>query len=77
MKLKTAKYVLFAFCALMLASLLLCSVTKEIWLGYLGLGFAFAGAAFWIIFGRCPNCEHFLGRTDGKYCPYCGANIEW
>lgn len=77
MKLKTAKYVLFAFCALMCVSLILCSAAKEAWLGYLGIGFALVGAAFWIIFGRCPDCGHFLGRTCDAYCPHCGAKIPW
>ena len=48
MDLKTAKYLLLAFCVLMCISLLLCSATKEIYLGYLSIGFAMAGAAVWI-----------------------------
>lgn len=77
MDLKTAKYLLLAFCVLTCISLLLCSATKEIYLGYLSIGFAMAGAAVWIIFGRCPSCGHFLGRIYGRYCPHCGAEIPW
>ena len=61
----------------MCISLLLRSATKEVWLGYLGIGFAMMGAALWVIFGRCPSCGHFLGRAYVQYCSHCGAKIPW
>lgn len=77
MSLKPARALLLAFCGLMCISLLLRSATKEVWLGYLGIGFAMMGAALWVIFGRCPSCRHFLGRAYVQYCSHCGAKIPW
>ena len=77
MKLKTAKYILLSACALMAVLLLAGSAVQSPLLILLGSVIAFAGAVFWIVFGRCPNCGKFLGRTDGKHCPHCGAEIKW
>lgn len=77
MKLKTAKYMLFVFCLLMVVSLVVCSVTKIKLIGYLGIAFALLGVIFWVIFGRCPRCGGFLGRSSGKYCPHCGEKVDW
>lgn len=74
--LKTARRILAAFCVLMVGAFVLCGATGIRWLGYLGIGFAFAGAVSWILLGRCPTCGKFLGRSDGKYCPHCGAKLE-
>lgn len=74
--LKTARRILTVLAALMVGSFVLCGVTGARWLGYLGIGFAFAGAVSWILLGRCPACGKFLGRSDGKYCPHCGARLE-
>ena len=77
MKLKTAKNLLLLSCLIMAILLVICSVTKILWLGYLGIAFVFAGAFIWILFGRCPSCGRFLGKVDNKYCPHCGERIEW
>jgi len=54
MRLKTAERILSAFVILMIAAILLCSGTGKLLWGYIGIGLAFAGGIFWIIFGRCP-----------------------
>ena len=77
MKLKTAKNLLLLSRLIMAILLVICSVTKILWLGYLGIAFVFAGAFIWILFGRCPSCGRFLGKVDNKYCPHCGERIEW
>lgn len=75
--LKTARRILVVFCVLMVGAFVLCSVTGIRWLGYLGIGFAFAGAGSWILLGRCPECGKPLGRVEGRCCPHCGAKLEW
>ena len=77
MKLKTAKWFLLAGCVLMALFLLLCAATERKVFGYVGAGFAFASLIFWIIFGRCPACGGFLGRSSGKHCPHCGKELKW
>ena len=77
MKLKTAKNLLLLSCLIMAILMVICSVTKVLWLGYLGIAVVFAGAFIWILFGRCPSCGRFLGKVDNKYCPHCGERIEW
>jgi hypothetical protein len=77
MKLKTAKYILFSACVLMAILFLIGSAAKIHWFIFLGVALAWVGIAFWIVFGRCPNCGKFLGRTYGKHCPHCGEKIEW
>ena len=77
MKLKTAKVVLFTGCGLMLLFLLLCAALEKKVYGYIGAAFAIASAIFWLIFGRCPYCGHYLGRVGkGQHCPHCGEKIE-
>ena len=77
MKLKTAKVVLFAGCGLMLLFLLLCAALEKKVYGYIGAVFAIASAIFWLVFGRCPYCGHYLGRVgEGQHCPHCGEKIE-
>lgn len=76
MKLRTAKIILYVCCVLMAISLFICSAIKNRFFGYWGIVLAFAGAAIWFIFGRCPSCGHFLGRTYDKHCPHCGEKIE-
>lgn len=78
MRLKTAERILSAFVILMIAAILLCSGTGKLLWGYIGIGLAFAGGIFWIIFGRCPHCGSYLGRHGdvGKYCPHCGERIR-
>lgn len=31
---------------------------------------------FRIMFYRCPHCSKFLDRSRGKYCPYCGKEVN-
>lgn len=76
MKLKTAKIILYICCALIAISLFACSATRNTTFGYLGIVLAFVGVAFWFLFGRCPSCGKFLGRTYDKHCPHCGEKIE-
>lgn len=74
---KTAKYIVLAACAMMLLLYLAASATG-IGLFYIAGGAAaFAGVLCWLLFGRCPSCGRFLGRTDGSYCPHCGKKIPW
>ena len=75
MKLRTAKYLLYVFCLLMVVSLLICFVTKVEWIGYLGIAFAFLGVLFWVIFGRCPHCGAFLGRSWGNIVLIVGKRL--
>ena len=77
MRLKVARGILRASCLLTIAAILVCSLTKTAWMGFLGIGFFAVGAAVWIMFGRCRNCGYFLGRTGDKHCPHCGAKIDW
>jgi len=76
MKLKTAEHILLSACALMLVFFFIGSKTQNHILILAGITVAFASAAFWIIFGRCPNCGKHLGREPGKYCPHCGEKLE-
>ena len=76
MKLKTAKYIFGAACILMVLFIILCSHTKRMVFGYLGIAFAIIGVVFWVIFGRCPNCGRYLGMIRGHYCPRCGEKID-
>ena len=45
MNLKKAKYIIFVFCLLMVVSIVVCSITKIKWIGYLGIAFALLGVA--------------------------------
>ena len=38
--------------------------------GFVPIGF------FWYQSLKCPNCKSFMGKTVGKYCPLCGAQIQ-
>lgn len=77
MKLKTAKYLYYTLCLLMVVCMLACSAAKTDWLAFAAIAIAFVAVLFWIIFGRCPCCNKFLWRSDGKYCPHCGEKLEW
>ena len=39
-------------------------------------GLALAGAVVWIVFGTCPECGKFIGRTGARFCPHCGEKLE-
>ena len=77
MSLRIAKRILLGACVVMAAALMLSGVTKALWLLYLGIVSAVIGGIIWAVFGRCPDCGGFLGRADSKYCPHCGAKIQW
>lgn len=77
MKLKTANYIMVSTCVLMVLLIAAGSYTKNRGLLLSGIVVAFLGMAFWIIFGRCPSCGKYLGRTNGKHCPHCGEKIDW
>lgn len=73
---KTARYILFSACAVMVLFFLVAACTKNVLFIFLGGAVAFIGVAFWIVFGRCPSCGEFLGRTYDKHCPHCGEKIK-
>lgn len=77
MSLKNARRGLWGFCLLMGLLLMVGSWTRQPGWLYGGLAAAVAGAVFWLIFGRCPTCGRFLGRSDGSYCPHCGSKLPW
>ena len=74
--LKTARRILLVFCVLMVGALVLCLITGNRWLMRFAIIMGFLGAGSWRLLGRCPTCGKFLGRSDGKYCPHCGAKLE-
>ena len=76
MKLKTAKCIMAVFCVLTVLFLILCSITKRMLWGYIGVVFAIIAVIFWLIFGRCPNCGRYLGRIIGRHCPHCGEKLD-
>ena len=77
MKLKIAKYLVYGTSSFLLVCMILCIITKLGFFGYLGLGLFVAALVLWFIFGKCPACGKFLGRTQGKNCPCCGKEINW
>lgn len=77
MKLRTARNILYIACAVMVLFFIIGAAIDSILLMIIGMAAAFAGAAVWLIFGHCPSCGKFLGRTYDKFCSQCGAKIEW
>ena len=76
MKLKKAETLLEVLGGVMIVLFLLCSCTGKGLYGYLGIIAAFAALIEWVLFGRCPHCGKYLGRSMGKYCPHCGGDLE-
>lgn len=74
---KAVKYIPLTGCLLMIAFLVLYSVTKLTTLAYIAFAVGILTIALWVIFGRCPGCGRFLGRATVQRCPYCGKRIEW
>ena len=47
------------------------SIMKQI-----GIGLIFLAVLIHIIFYRCPHCRRFLSRNTGRFCPYCGEDMD-
>ena len=77
MDLKIAKYIFLSICVLMVLCFIAGSIFNNDILFYIAIALAFIGYLFWLIFGRCPGCGKFLGRTSGKYCQHCGEELDW
>ena len=45
-------------------------------LSIIGAVIAFSGLIPHFLFNKCPCCGRQLGRNDGEYCQYCGAELE-
>ena len=45
-------------------------------LSMIGAVIAFSGLVPHFMFNKCPRCGRQLGRNDGEYCQYCGAELE-
>lgn len=42
----------------------------------IGTGIVFVAVLIHVILYRCPHCHRFLSRSTGKYCPYCGRDMD-
>ena len=45
------------------------------WLTFLGLALLCGGLVTKARFFRCPHCGQYLGRSNGKFCQWCGKEI--
>ena len=43
---------------------------------FIGMGILIVAVLLHVIFYRCPHCNRFLSKNTGKFCPYCGENME-
>ena len=41
-----------------------------------GMAVMFGAVVFRIVLYRCPYCRKYLGNSAGKFCPFCGKEIE-
>ena len=73
---KKARTVLLIGCALMGVLFFVGAALRSGAVILLGGALALAGAVVWILFGTCPECGKFIGRTGARFCPHCGEKLE-
>lgn len=77
MKLRTARNIVISACVVVAIFYILGSLAKNSIIVILSGVVAVSAMIFWVIFGRCPYCGKFLGRTNDKHCSHCGKELEW
>lgn len=45
-------------------------------LGYVGAAVMISGIIPDWLYNKCPHCGKHLGRNEGKFCQFCGGQID-
>lgn len=76
MKLKRAERIFMGILAAGFVTALAGGTWEMNWLAGGGMAVMAGAAIVRIVFYRCPHCRKYLGNSSGRFCPFCGKEIE-
>ena len=76
MNLKQTKLTVYGLIIGIILCALLIEFTKNVAFAMLALLLAVVLVVVNLLFWRCPHCGEYLGRDVGRFCTYCGEELE-